>query len=67
MDEQVLWKVDYSIATYEGTVFVWASEDAERDHVIALARENLRRRSGPLPFGAETWRVDRAPEDTEDE
>lgn len=59
-EELGTWIVDYSVGTYSGTVEVRASVDADRDHVIALARQQLRRRSdGFLPFGAESWRVRR--------
>jgi hypothetical protein len=57
------WKVHYSIATYEGDVYVSADEDADRDHVIARAKAQLRRRSGgSLPFGAESFRIERLEE-----
>ncbi len=61
VEEVATWIVRYSIGTYEGAVQVRASEDAEREHVVALAREALRRKAGgSLPFGAERWEVKRA-------
>ncbi len=58
-DEIVTWTVSYSIGTYSGDVSVRASADAEREHVIALAKQRLRRMSGgaALPFGAESFRL----------
>jgi len=58
--ETVPWRVHYVIASYQGDVDVWASPDADREHVIALARKQLARKSGaPLPFGAESYQVER--------
>jgi hypothetical protein len=54
----VHYKVHYEIATYEGDLVV-ADEDADREHVIARARAQLRQRCGHLPFGAERWVVER--------
>lgn len=55
----VRYKVHYEIATYEGDLVVVADEDADREHVIARARAQLRQRCGHLPFGAERWVVER--------
>jgi hypothetical protein len=53
------WNVEYWIATYHGHVVVWADGDSDREHVIAKAKEQLRRSSGSLPFGAQSFKVTR--------
>ncbi len=52
-----LYTVRYHLATYEGTVEVFADEDADPTYVIAKAKDQLRRRSGPFPFGYESWKI----------
>ena len=56
----VAYEVDYQIATYAGTVVVCADENAERDHIIALACAYLSRTGLRLPFGSRAFKVRRA-------
>ena len=53
-------KVSYHVATYSGEVDVFFQDpDADNDHLIALAKKELRRQSGgaPLPFGYQSFSV----------
>jgi hypothetical protein len=61
MSEMSEWTVEYWIASYHGEVVVWADGDSEKEHVIAKAKEQLRRQSGgcSLPFGAQSFKVTR--------
>lgn len=54
-------KVHYQIATYSGTVELMAGENEENEMIIARAKARLRYRAGTLPFGSESWRVERPP------
>lgn len=57
-DGSVAWTVAYYVGTYSGEVTVTADENADSEHVIALARREVTRRAGgSLPFGAESWRI----------
>ena len=48
--------VRYQIATYSGTIQVFDVDENEgTETVIARAKAILTRRSGPLPFGSESW------------
>lgn len=47
----VTYTVQYDIGTYSGTIRVVADENADSDHVLALAKRSLVRRAGPLPMG----------------
>ncbi len=49
--------VKYQVATYSGTIEVMCNENDENDHVIAKAKQVLKRRSGPLPFGYQHFEV----------
>jgi hypothetical protein len=50
--------VRYSIATYSGEVKVYnVDPNDENEHIIGRARGQLARQAGPLPFGAESWKV----------
>lgn len=51
------YTVHYSVATYEGDLTVFADGDSEDEHIHALARKDLERRSGPWPFGAQSFRI----------
>lgn len=57
----VLWRVKYQIATYSGTIEVYADDDTDKERVIALAKMKLSRASGPLPFGYQSFTVERVP------
>jgi hypothetical protein len=50
-------KVKYQIATYSGTVSVPCDENDENEHIIAKAKRIINLKSGPLPFGHESWKV----------
>jgi hypothetical protein len=56
---RVRYRVHYAIADYEGDVIVFADENDEREHVIALAERELQRKTGPLPFGARSYQIER--------
>jgi len=49
--------VKYQIATYSGEVTVNCSEDDDNETIIARAKSQLRRRSGELPFGYQSFDV----------
>lgn len=50
--------VRYQIATYSGDVEVsFDDPDADNEHLIALARAKLRRKTGPFPLGLQSFRV----------
>ncbi len=55
----VTWTVRYHVGTYSGTVDVTADENAESDHVKALARKKVERSCGGvgLPPGSESWTI----------
>jgi hypothetical protein len=50
------YTVKYQVATYSGEVTVYVDENADQDHIIAKAKQQLTR-NGPLPFGYESWRI----------
>ena len=50
-------EVKYQIATYSGTVLVECLPDDDNDYIIAKAKQQLIRKSGPLPFGYESFKV----------
>ncbi len=56
---RVRYTVRYQVATYSGTVAVFADEDAETDTIIALAKRELAR-NAPLPFGCQSFHVVRS-------
>jgi hypothetical protein len=58
VQEDVMRKytVKYKVATYSGEVTVYVDENADQDHIIAKAKQQLTR-NGPLPFGYESWRI----------
>ena len=62
---QVRYRVHYAIADYEGDVVVFADEDDEREHIIALAERKLQGTTGALPFGTRSYQIERLydPED----
>jgi hypothetical protein len=49
--------VEYSVATYHGTVDVFASDDADDEKVLLAAKLQLRMKAGTLPFGSQSFRV----------
>lgn len=50
--------VDYQVATYKGSIDVMVQENDDHDHIIAKARALvIRRSSGSLPMGYESWQV----------
>ena len=49
--------VKYAIATYSGTVTVTCDENDDNDFIIAIAKRQLTREDGPLPFGYESWKI----------
>jgi hypothetical protein len=49
--------VKYQIATYEGEVIIPCEPDEEDEVIIAKAKSKLRKDSGPLPFGYQSWKV----------
>lgn len=50
--------VRYHVATYSGTVDVFVDDDADDEHTVAKAKEQLRRRSdGSLPLGYQSFSV----------
>lgn len=59
-EREVEWIVTYAIATYEGSITVWASEDADREHIIARAEAALTRKAGPLPLGYRSYQIERS-------
>lgn len=53
-----LAKVKYQVATYSGETYVNCNENTENEHIIAKARERVRRDSGgSLPFGYQHFEV----------
>lgn len=53
-------KIDYQIATYSGSIDVYYDDpNTENEALIAKAKDQLQRRSGPLPFGYESFKVER--------
>lgn len=52
------YRVHYQIATYRGIVDIVADDDADRELVIALAKDRLQRTGGPLPVGMQAFRVE---------
>lgn len=50
-------EVKYQVATYSGTVSVECLPDDDNDYIIAKARQQLIRKTGPLPFGYESFKV----------
>lgn len=50
--------VRYQVATYSGTVDVFAGDDADDEQVISRARAQLRRRAGPLPLGYQSFEIE---------
>lgn len=53
------YEVRYQVGTYAGTVHVHADEDADHDHIVALAKREWKRRGGGYPGGPcyESWKV----------
>jgi hypothetical protein len=49
--------VKYQVATYSGEIQVTCNPDDDDDIIIAKAKRQLIRRSGPLPFGYQSFRV----------
>lgn len=59
-EQEVEWIVTYAIATYEGSITVRASENADREHIIARAEAALTRKAGPLPLGYRSYQIERS-------
>jgi hypothetical protein len=51
--------VEYQIATYSGSVEVPAYPNDDNDILIARAKAQLRRQTGPLPLGSQSFKVRR--------
>lgn len=50
--------IQYQIATYSGAVEVFFNDpDTDDDCLIARAKQQLRQRTGPLPFGMQHFKV----------
>jgi len=52
------YEIQYSIGCYSGTVTVSCDENDENDVIIAKAKNILRKKTGPLPFGSESFRIE---------
>lgn len=52
-----IYTVSYCIGEYGGTLHVTAHEDEENEAIVARARKTLQRLAGPLPSGAESWKI----------
>ena len=53
-------KVHYQIATYSGTVAVYYDDpNEENEYLIAKAKKILRRTCGELPYGYQSFKVER--------
>lgn len=52
-------ELKYQIASYSGTVEVPCHEDDENEVVIAKVKRILVRRAGELPYGSESFRIQR--------
>lgn len=53
-------KVHYQIATYSGIEEVFFDDpNEENETLIARAKKQLRRKSGELPFGCQSFTVER--------
>jgi hypothetical protein len=55
-----MFEVEYWVADYHGTVRVVAGEDAEREHVVALAKRQIFRHGPPAPMYYERYEVSHA-------
>jgi hypothetical protein len=50
--------VEYQIATYSGEIDLMVDENAENEHIIAQAKNILRKQSGgSLPFGSQSFNI----------
>jgi hypothetical protein len=49
--------VRYHVATYSGDISVSCDENDDNETICAMARAQLRRRVGELPFGYQSFRV----------
>ena len=49
--------VAYQIATYSGEEIVYCDANDESEHVIAKAKNQLRRKAGSFPLGYESFRI----------
>lgn len=50
-------EVKYQIATYRGTEIVFCDSNDENEYIIAVAKRQLRRTTGSLPLGYESFKV----------
>ncbi len=49
--------VKYQIATYSGTIKIPYNDDRDDDWILAKAKKILRQKSGPFPFGFQSWKI----------
>jgi len=53
-------KVHYQIATYSGYELVYnVDPNDENEHIIARAKKQLTQKAGFLPYGSQSFRVER--------